>query len=154
MRGWRCAKCHFPGVSSTYVFHPVVLHPQLNTAPSMSMLPAKVGYACSYSASGIVCLFANTVMFDCLTPPHTRRRVFWQGSTDHRGVPGAAGRVATMVQARPDSLVWGTAYRIAGTEEQQQHILKAGITQGWIVQYHCLALQHASLCWCMVSLLY
>lgn len=86
--------------------------------------------------------------------PHMRRRVFWQGSTDHRGVPGAAGRVATIVRAGPDSLVWGTAYQIAGTEEQQQHILKAGVTQGWIVWYVCLTVQHALLCWCMLSLLY
>ena len=54
------------------------------------------------------------------------RRVFWQGSTDHRGVPGAPGRVATIVPAAPDSLVWGSAFHLAGTPEQQQHILKAG----------------------------
>ena len=58
-------------------------------------------------------------------PPHGRR-VFWQGSTDHRGVPGAPGRVATIVPGAPDSLVWGAAFHLAGTAEQQQHVLKAG----------------------------
>ena len=59
------------------------------------------------------------------------RRVFWQGSTDHRGVPGAPGRVATIVPAAPDSLVWGAAFHLAGTPEQQQHILKAGSGPLW-----------------------
>lgn len=51
------------------------------------------------------------------------KRVWWQGSTDHRGTVAFPGRTVTLVQD-DESVTYGVAYKLAGDMEQQKETLK------------------------------
>ncbi|KAJ4700657.1 Gamma-glutamylcyclotransferase [Melia azedarach] len=46
------------------------------------------------------------------------RRVFYQGSTDHRGTPEYPGRTATLEPAEGE-VCWGVAYKISNEEDKE-----------------------------------
>ncbi|MGH1348152.1 MAG: gamma-glutamylcyclotransferase [Nannocystales bacterium] len=64
--------------------------------------------------------FEHAVARPAVVQGWTRR--FWQWSTDHRGVPGSPGRVATVLEAAGESC-WGRAYAV--DPEHQEGVLAA-----------------------------
>lgn len=54
---------------------------------------------------------------------HGWKRVWWQGSTDHRGTVEYPGRTVTLVED-PESVTYGVAYKLAGDMNQQRETLK------------------------------
>jgi len=67
-------------------------------------------------------------------------RRFWQGSTDHRGLPGAPGRVVT-VTPEASGACWGIAYRLhEGTRDATLQGLDQRESGGYerqLVTFHC-----------------
>ncbi|RYQ84391.1 hypothetical protein Ahy_B10g103670 [Arachis hypogaea] len=59
------------------------------------------------------------------------RRVFYQGSTDHRGTPEYPGRTVTLEPAEGE-ICWGVAYKISKKEDQEIALTLSKASQGTI----------------------
>ncbi|XP_047322866.1 gamma-glutamylcyclotransferase 2-3 isoform X1 [Impatiens glandulifera] len=64
-------------------------------------------------------------VFGCIK---SYRRVFYQGSTDHRGTPEYPGRTVTLESADGD-VCWGVAYKILKKEDQEVALTYLGVRE-------------------------